>query len=151
MSDREASAPCAHYDGSEVVMGLLGHGYDPPRAFVRIGAGEDGLVNPTVADLLRAVAEAFDVKVVPADAIVIEAVEVEAASLGLITNSLTAEKARELAVRYLALAEYLRANPPVDRAAVASLIQAFAEAGARIEGATFEDLVQAGVRVEVTP
>ena len=90
-------------------------------------------------------------KVVPADAIVIERVEVEAASLGLITNSLTAEKARELAVRYLALAEYLRANPPVDRAAVASLIQAFAEAGARIEGATFEDLVQAGVRVEVTP
>lgn len=50
-------------------------------------------------------------KVVPADAIVIE-------RGGTVMGSITAEKAREIGVRYLALAEHLRANPPVDEAEV---------------------------------
>jgi len=93
-------------------------------------------------------------KVVPADAIVIERGEVGAASLGLITYSLTAEKARELAVRYLALAEYLRANPPVDRAQVDALAQIIA-AVRKGQDVTPNDLADrilrhGGVRVEVT-
>ena len=131
MSKREASAPCTYSGGSEVVMGVLDSAaYDPPRAFVRITGGDD-LVNPHVADLLRAVSEAFDVKVVPDDAIVIEAKRVPAVlhrpdgmyEVGEVVfdGSATAGHYERRAMEHLAIAEHLRANPPVDEAEVQRL------------------------------
>lgn len=58
----------------------------------------------------------------------------------------SADDVRGLALCYLAMAEHLEKNPPVDEAEVNALIRAFIDAGARIEDATFEDLVRAGVR-----
>ena len=173
MSKREASAPCAYSDGSEVVMGVLDSAaYDPPRAFVRITGGDD-LVNPHVADLLRAVSEAFDVKVVPADAIVIEAgkftVEpAENEDLYGYRLKATAPSGRfwirprewyetsvDFALAILAAADYAKWNLPVDEAEVERLAKSLYEATSATDRNGLSDIARrlylAGVRApEVT-
>lgn len=66
-------------------------------------------------------------------------------------SAATAEYARERAIGYLAVAEYLDAHPPIDQAQVAALATLLRDTGARPNGADTipiaRRLVQAGVTV----
>jgi hypothetical protein len=113
------------------------------------------------ADFLAAVASELD-------AIVIERAElpkvepvgargrlsVEGGSLVLVDGD-TTESTREIALRWLAGAEYLREHPPVDEAQVRAITTALRAEGNFPEGVDLrpmaESLYRAGVRVEVTP
>lgn len=102
-------------------------------------------------------------KVVPADAIVIERSELpevrehggglttDPGPHGVTTNYMDAERLRHEALRYVALAEHLREHPPVDEAQVAaltSLIRGEQNTREVIDAAPWiaRRLVQAGVR-----
>lgn len=108
-------------------------------------------------------------KVVPRDAIVVKRARlpevtvdpsggyrVEGEYFG--SGALNADRAAlawTYALRAVALAEHLRANPPVDEAQVYALSAALARARGAFQSDDYLDearrLVQAGVRVEVTP
>lgn len=92
-------------------------------------------------------------KVVPADALVIERGEVGEVHRGVVTGGITAEKAHEMGVRYLAIAEYLRTHPPVDEAEVERLERLITQQPGWSVGSDrlARDLYLAGVRApEVT-
>ena len=104
-------------------------------------------------------------KVVPADAIVIERGEVpevkgEPGDLyvaGFSFHMHSADDAHEEAVRWLAVAEHLRANPPVDEEQAERLAALILEVDVPVNNGPewptswARDLVRRGVRVEVTP
>ena len=89
-----------------------------------------GSVDMKIADLSKALTEVADVKIVPADAIVIERAllsEVTVDRHGLHVDGLTVDSvttyadARRDMLAHAALAEYLKAQSPVDEAQVEAL------------------------------
>jgi len=149
VTDREDSLEI-HYDGETV------------GAEVIVGGMRTFVVVPRT-DFLAAVATECNVRIVPADAIVIERGELPEATLSddgwLMVNgrSQTAHpvnnSAHEIALRYLAIAAWRDANPPkppVDEVQVLLISEALADTRtARIDlDAQALRLYLAGVRVE---
>jgi len=159
-----------------IELGML-EGYIPnPRAFLRVrDDSKRGLINVTRADFLAAVATECNVRIVPADAIVIERGELpevvkhgvkEIAAGGIYRtidkelSTYTARYAREVGLNLLALADYLDAHPPVDEAQVKALARLIADhvdpaslvgSGERVSTTSADlarSLVLAGVRIE---
>jgi len=98
-------------------------GYPVPLVAIRLCGHPDRLANVSRADFLAGVETECGVRIVPADAIVIERADVPKVlvstegvpSIPGVTPEIktqSAEKARYLAACWLALAEYLAAHPP---------------------------------------
>ena len=119
-------------------------GEDAVEAEVRVVGRSHGMDTINVlsrSDFLAAVATECNVRIVPADAIVIERGELPDVDLtwdkravmvdGIeypIGASSSAEEYREIAGRALALADYLDAHPPVDEAQVEALTTSLVDA-----------------------
>ena len=75
----------------------------------------------TRADFLAAVETECNVRIVPADSIVIERGELPELDEGCLARSIAPQNHRSIARHHLALAEYIDAHPPVDEAQVEAL------------------------------
>lgn len=120
-----------------VRMGTLSHRKD--TAFIRVRDGLEhtqSLINLPVSEFLSGVAEAFDVIVTERTGTTApfwekdeqgrDRLRIEGHAVGWDQNPEThrrlAEKNASLAVRHIVLAEFLEANPPVDRKALDALV-----------------------------
>lgn len=162
---RDITVGCEE-DFATIVSG--GDQYSPPRVFLKVVEERRSLsVNVAVPDFLAAVASELNVRIVPADAIVIErgelpptgltsdGSEVFSGSGGPGTRWMRvdagADAAMQAALAYLAIHKYLAAHPPIDGAQVAALAGLMRQAisgGAKWldANAIARRLVEAGVR-----
>lgn len=123
-----AKVQCAHSDGINLRIGTLDGYPGAPRIYVQLFAGgaEKGLVNPTRADFLAAVSSELGVVIVDkADLPEVAGYNATHDLVGVIALSKSSDPAalRREAFRYLAYAEHLEADPPVDEALVSALAE----------------------------
>lgn len=124
-----------------------------------------------IEDVDAAFREELGLRIVPADAIVIERSDVDAVAVGgsiatltagtltVDTDGLSADDARAAAIEWLAIAEHLDAHPPVDEAKVEALAEIVKsevltrpkETGEFADWQTIARRLLATGRIEVTP
>ncbi|MDA8440512.1 MAG: hypothetical protein M0Z51_16860 [Propionibacterium sp.] len=139
---------------------------DPLSSAVEVTIGV-AQVAVTRADFLAAVQSELNVRIVPADAIVIEHSELPEATEDGVLNPNghrckvverdTPENLRAWGLTYLALAAQCAARPPVDEAQVQAVVDVlmddprFGTGRLAIATGVARRLVEAGVRIDVTP